>query len=455
MVLFYVLVVQCWLIGYFSNDLLWYKIGGINAGVLFLVLIVGRLCCHKEKSSLTEESTDKQDSHSSHLNEIKNKEEKNAKKSDKHPTYDLETEEETPNKAEEKAHEHHEKENRKENKQENQSEEKQEPKKKPRYAETMLRNNLYQISHPAENSRKRHKKHYFGHWILFLVSLAVAGAVFYISYEFLATWAYILAIIVGFFFFVIIGKMLDLGGFHKISTLGSSRCYYLLIVFFIAYSGVNLYGDEAIMQKIDQYIPISQLKEIDFLKYDPSIKASGIKIQDNIALDQGKGIIIQPETVSTGTLETWEQTTSDITSWMNLEISGNSLTSTEDLNNVNQNTGTPLENKNITFLEAIKYLIDQNHISLSKKTTTTFDYMKKTDPDYAYFETARSKGLIGKNAQPNKELSCDTYIVMKGLIEGRNVGSYTDIKSTYRNKAQSLGKLNGCEKWKIVTTQTL
>ena len=80
------------------------------------------------------------------------------KKSDKHPTYDLETEEETPNKAEEKAHEHHEKENRNENKQENQSEGKQEPKKKPRYAETMLRNNLYQISHPAENSRKRHKK---------------------------------------------------------------------------------------------------------------------------------------------------------------------------------------------------------------------------------------------------------------------------------------------------------
>ena len=75
-------------------------------------------------------------------------------------------------------------------------------------------------------------------------------------------------------------------------------------MFFIAYSGVNLYGDEAIMQKIDQYIPISQLKEIDFLKYDPSIKASGIKIQDNIALDQGKGIIIQPETVSTGALET-------------------------------------------------------------------------------------------------------------------------------------------------------
>ncbi|MBQ7074834.1 hypothetical protein IJM86_07505 [bacterium] len=107
------------------------------------------------------------------------------------------------------------------------------------------------------------------------------------------------------------------------------------------------------------------------------------------------------------------------------------------------------------MLDAIKHLLTSNNISLSQKKTTKFDHIAQTDENYPYFQTAFEKKLIGKNTNPNTKISCDTYIVMKGLVEGRTIGTYSDIKTAYRNKAESLNKLNGCEKGKIVTSKTL
>jgi len=37
--------------------------------------------------------------------------------------------------------------------------------------------------------------------------------------------------------------------------------------------------------------------------------------------------------------------------------------------------------------------------------------------NYPYYRTAYDKKMIGKTINPEKELFCETYVVMKGLVE--------------------------------------
>lgn len=151
---------------------------------------------------------------------------------------------------------------------------------------------------------------------------------------------------------------------------------------------------------------------------------------------------------------------------MNNENSENSNLQTLENLLTPENTGTEnsipeptigITTQQYTFLEAIKYLLTENKVNLSQKKTTQFTGLPQNSADYPYFQTALEKGLIGKNTLPNDLIPCDNYIVMKGLIEGRNMGTYNknNILSVYREKAKSLNKLNGCEKGNIVTKATL
>jgi hypothetical protein len=107
------------------------------------------------------------------------------------------------------------------------------------------------------------------------------------------------------------------------------------------------------------------------------------------------------------------------------------------------------------MMEAIKHIIDTNQIPLSSKTDITFTSVSKTSSNYAYFRTAYEKRMIGKNTDPSKQISCETYMVIKGLGEGRSIGNYSDVKAAYWKKAEELGKLNGCKKGGRVDTNTL
>ncbi|MDR2189874.1 MAG: hypothetical protein LBP53_01470 [Candidatus Peribacteria bacterium] len=106
------------------------------------------------------------------------------------------------------------------------------------------------------------------------------------------------------------------------------------------------------------------------------------------------------------------------------------------------------------MIDALKHVIERNAIPLSSKTDITFSFVSKTHTNYPYFKTAYEKRMIGKNTDPSKQISCETYMVIKGLGEGRDVGSYTDVKVAYWKKAESLGKLNGCTKGGRVSTAT-
>jgi hypothetical protein len=112
-------------------------------------------------------------------------------------------------------------------------------------------------------------------------------------------------------------------------------------------------------------------------------------------------------------------------------------------------------NKKVTMWEAIKSLLAWS--TLSTKTNVTFKFVARSNELYPYFKTAQEKWMIWTDTDPNKLVSCDTYITLKWLREWRNVGYYTKntVKSVYWDKAVELWKLNWCKKWVYVTKANL
>ncbi len=99
-----------------------------------------------------------------------------------------------------------------------------------------------------------------------------------------------------------------------------------------------------------------------------------------------------------------------------------------------------------TMMDVLIYLVDAYDVPLSQEKNIRFTYVSTKNPYYAEFRTAYDNLLIGKTVNPSKNVLCQTYIVMKWLLEDWDVGSYTDIKSAYRKEAQDRWVLNGC-KW--------
>lgn len=113
------------------------------------------------------------------------------------------------------------------------------------------------------------------------------------------------------------------------------------------------------------------------------------------------------------------------------------------------------QTQNVTMMDWIKYLMDNYDIVLSSEWLIRFTYVPFTSPDYKYFKAAYEQKLIGKSTNPDTKLTCDTYIVMKWLVSGWDVGSYSDIKKAYWTKATDLDQLNGCIRGTLLTIANL
>ena len=111
---------------------------------------------------------------------------------------------------------------------------------------------------------------------------------------------------------------------------------------------------------------------------------------------------------------------------------------------------------NQKLMDAVIYLLKKNTIPLITKQDIYFTYVTFNNPYYNEWRTAYAKKLIGKSTNPSKYIICDSYIVMKWLLEKWNV-SYTSttVLSNFWTEAIRRGELNGCVKWKIVTDKTL
>lgn len=106
--------------------------------------------------------------------------------------------------------------------------------------------------------------------------------------------------------------------------------------------------------------------------------------------------------------------------------------------------------KNATFADVIKYLIDKNQIKLVTTKNIAFTNIKSTNIDYDYYRTAYDKQLIGKSVNPSNNLLCETYVVMQWLLEWWEVYSYKDIKLAYWDYAKNNDILPTCEYGKYI-----
>jgi hypothetical protein len=292
---------------------------------------------------------------------------------------------------------------------------------------------------------------------VFVLTLLIAATINFTVGELLTSRSPLLALVVGYLLYLIIGKVADLNGFFNLKKLFTARIYYLLLILALAYGLFYFYGKGDL---IERYLPTLRGQENLFsggkaeTEIPPSINDNTSLFSTGDYIYEGTGeVISNPPEITTGaqqgsgtTVETEGNTGSTIPT-------PNETTPTAEENT--PHTGTVVTAKNITMLEALKHVITTNQLPLSSKTDINFTSISKNNADYPYFKTAYETRMIGKNTDPSKQISCDTYIVIKGIGEGRNVGNYTDVKAAYWKKAEELGKLNGCQKGAWVTTTTL
>lgn len=133
-------------------------------------------------------------------------------------------------------------------------------------------------------------------------------------------------------------------------------------------------------------------------------------------------------------------------------------TSTDTTNSeqltTNNTPATTIGNQKL--MDAVIYLLKKYEIPLSTKKDISFTYVTTTNPYYAERRTAYANKMIGKTTNPSKYIICESYIVMKWLLEKRNVVyTSTTVLDKFRAEAVKRGALNGCVKGKIVTDKTL
>lgn len=108
------------------------------------------------------------------------------------------------------------------------------------------------------------------------------------------------------------------------------------------------------------------------------------------------------------------------------------------------------------IMDAVIHLVNKYTIPLVTTPNVSFTYVTTKNPYYAERRTAYANKLIGKTTNPSKYIVCESYIVMKWLLEWRDV-QYTSstVLTKFRAEAVKRDELNGCEKGKIVTDKTL
>ena len=129
-------------------------------------------------------------------------------------------------------------------------------------------------------------------------------------------------------------------------------------------------------------------------------------------------------------------------------------TSTDVVTPTTNAVATTIGNQKI--MDAVIYLLKKYDIPLITKKDISFTYVSFKNPYYNEWRTAYANKLIGKTTNPSKYIVCESYIVMKWILENRWV-KYTSatVLANFWAEAIKRDALNGCVRWRIVTDKTL
>ena len=110
----------------------------------------------------------------------------------------------------------------------------------------------------------------------------------------------------------------------------------------------------------------------------------------------------------------------------------------------------------LNYAQVIPYLVWTYNLKNTSNKNTTFTNISKSNDLYSVFNIAASKSMIGWDINPTSKLSCNTYMVLKGIAAGRKVEySAGNPFSAYRKEAEKKWAVNGCTAGAFVTKATL
>ena len=324
--------------------------------------------------------------------------------------------------------------------------------------------------HHAPKKKKKDWK--WWQWLILFITLWIAAIIAWTLREFLGKRWIAIALFLWWILYLVIGKLFDVNGFYNAKKLFTNRLYIILILAWVGY------GIYAMQQENKSFLPAGFSDKVSSYIKDRFTsneeKNTEIGTWDEIYIFEWTGEVISDSWTEIIDLientwvienEVWEEnalqneeTTTETTENSEPEevAMQPEVITTEIKEEQKAPTLSPEEaNKKVTMWEAIKSLLAW--ATLSTKTNVTFKYVARSNELYPYFKTAQEKRMIGTDTDPNKLVSCDTYITLKWLREWRNVWYYTKntVKSAYWDKAAELWKLNWCKKWVYVTKANL
>lgn len=306
-------------------------------------------------------------------------------------------------------------------------------------------NDKEEIIRPSSVRRGKVKKTW--QWWVLIISLIVAVILMFMIGEIITFWSPLIASIFGFLLYVVVGKVLDLRWFSSIKKLGSAWIYYFIMFGCVGYALAYQCGflSSSSLPNFLWWTPTQQTTFNQWWNTTTNI-TSGSQIDSWDYLFEGTGKVISgsgDEALTGNTVETTGKSVSGSAQepMKEPEIIPNKPSDT----NVEQTSVWQSGKKEpVTMIQALKHLFDSQKVSLSSKKTTSFEYISSSNANYAYAQTAYEKSMVGKNSNFSQQITCGTYMVFKWLLAKRSVGSYTDVKAAYFNKANELWETGWC-----------
>ena len=265
-----------------------------------------------------------------------------------------------------------------------------------------------------------------------------------------------------------------------------SNLYFLFFVVIFAGSLLGIFTEESNSTKIlikDQISTFFAGLNGEVVETSSTEEGSGYEYQLTGTLLTGEittgedsskallsGNLVSTQTLNTGNNETGNtqkiQNTEQIVTWTaqasttksttNIQTSSQQITQPTPTTKVQTVEEKKTDaNGQVSYLSAIKHLIATYNIPLSKSKSSKFTYVDTTSPDYPYMKTALEKRMIGTAVNPNDIISCDVYMVFKGLALNWAIEKTSNLKNDYRNVAENKGLLNGCVKGAKLTAANL
>lgn len=159
------------------------------------------------------------------------------------------------------------------------------------------------------------------------------------------------------------------------------------------------------------------------------------------------------ETLSSGIIieSTGEVLSTGLATWLSVDSSFVDTGTPTTTPTLTTSTLQFSDKQSVTLLEAVVYLLQTHDTPLLTKKDVRFSSVSTSNPYYKYWYTAFKKWLVGKTSSASSYVSCQTYFVLRWLLENWDVQYTTaNVKTQFWAEAEKRDILNGCVFGKIL-----